>query len=52
MGASNVIPNSVELLGTIRALTGAHFATLRRRVNEVGASETLNTLVLRADLSV
>jgi len=38
VGASNVIPDSVEMLGTIRALTGRHFATLRRRVTEVAAA--------------
>ena len=31
-GASNVIPSSVEMLGTIRALTHARFADLRKRV--------------------
>jgi IAA-amino acid hydrolase len=34
-GASNVIPNSVEMLGTIRALTHARFIDLRQRVTEV-----------------
>ncbi len=38
VGASNVIPNSVELLGTIRALTPSHFGTMRRRVDEVTAA--------------
>lgn len=35
LGAANVIPDTVEMLGTIRALTGQGFASLRRRVTEV-----------------
>lgn len=31
-GASNVIPNTVEMLGTIRALTHERFKDLRQRV--------------------
>jgi hypothetical protein len=34
-GAPNVIPDSVQLMGTIRALDKEHFAWLRRRVGEV-----------------
>jgi IAA-amino acid hydrolase len=34
-GAANVIPDSVELMGTIRALTQATFDRLRTRVGEV-----------------
>ena len=38
VGASNVIPDVVEMLGTIRAVTATHFATLRRRVGDVAAA--------------
>ena len=34
-GVANVIPESVTLSGTIRALTNAGFVRLRRRVEEV-----------------
>ncbi|KAG1676809.1 hypothetical protein FOA52_010318 [Chlamydomonas sp. UWO 241] len=36
-GAANVIPDSVELMGTIRALTQATFDRLHTRVEEVAA---------------
>ena len=37
-GASNVIPDSVSLAGTLRALTSDEFESARKRVKEVGES--------------
>ena len=34
-GASNVIPDSVSMAGTLRALTNSHFVHMRKRVTKV-----------------
>lgn len=40
-GASNVIPDSVSMAGTLRALTNIHFEHLRSRITQVILSNLL-----------